>query len=159
MIKKFLLILSVITLLATECFAEKIAVKISPTQILSTHRDEIETGDIIEFETANDVYFDEKIYIKASTPVYAAVDYVHENGWGGDGAEIIFKKFTTKDTLGNKISTESQVIIRGNDILMKNFISAGRIKQLKILPVFIGHYIRGAEVFVQPDTEVYNIFI
>lgn len=150
------IILSILLLLsANTAFAEKYPVKIMPAQIIATCHDEIETGDKIKFTTINDVYKNNSLYIKAGTPVIGKVDYIDENGWVGDNAEILLKKFKTKDINGNSVVIKSNVTINGFEEL--------KDKNPKIQRFF--HYlsapIRGKEVEIIPskDTSTFTLWL
>ena len=131
-------------------FAEKIPVKIEPVQIISTHHDEVEVGDKIKFRTAKDININGKLYIKADTPVYGIVDFIHNNGWAGDNAEIKFNKFITQNISGEKIEIDYPVSIKGNHETanaIKTFVS-----EITLL-------VRGSEIYIEPDSFYINIFI
>lgn len=151
MIKKNILFILLFFLLTTPTFAEKTPVKIAPAQIISTNHDEIEVGDWVNFETVNDVYVNGNLYIKKNTPLYGFVDFVHPNGWVGDSAEVRFKIFETSDLNGKKVIINYPLILNGNN--SKN----NAVKQYFAI-VFL-RLIRGAEMCVEPDTKIFNIFI
>jgi hypothetical protein len=142
-------------------FAEKIPVKIVPNQIISTHHDEVEVGDIIKFRVLRDVFCGKDVLISKDAPVYGKVDYVHENGFGSDGAEIIFKTFYLKDNNGNKIISNTNLSIDGTEEMTQKLINSNWKNRIKMTPIYIGHYFRGGEILLTPsDTRrIYNIFI
>ena len=131
--------------------AKKIPVRIAPTQIISTNHNEIEVGDWICFEIVNDVYDDNQLYIKKGTKVIGIVDFLHPNGWLGDAADIKFNKFMTVNSSGKKIEIYSPLNLNGN-ILLKN-------ESKQLLSYFLTALIRGSEIFIEPDTKNFNIFI
>lgn len=161
---KIIYFLILMIIFALPVCAEKIPVKIAPIQIISTHDDQIEVGDKLDFETVNDIYCDNNLIIKKGTKVIGFVDFFHQNGWGGDSAEIKLKRFQTKDVNEKTINFESKLVIKGSQnsgstkgcaIIYSSFhnlISWG--EGFSILGL-----IRGSEVFVEPDTTIYNIFI
>lgn len=51
-------------MLAPVANAEKLPIKITPTQVITTSADEIEVGDWIKFKTVNDVFYKNKLLIK-----------------------------------------------------------------------------------------------
>lgn len=151
MIKKNIFFIFLFFILTTPAFAEKIPVKITPVQIISTNHDEVEVGDWINFETANNVYADGHLYIKKHTPIQGSVDFVHPNGWANDKAEISINKFYLKDINNKKCEINSNLKI-------KTVLSAKpSIKDL------FGYYVlgifRGSEIYIEPDTKTFNIFI
>lgn len=79
--------------------SENTPIKIKPDQKISTCYDEIEVGDKIKFSTVKDVYKNGKLYIKKDTPIYGTVDYVSENGWSYDNAQIDFKNSKQKQQM------------------------------------------------------------
>ncbi len=135
--------------------SEDTPVKIIPAQLISTSHNEIEVGDKIKFETAKDVYKNGKLYIKKGTPVYGLVDYVSENGWAYDNAQIDLKKFYTKSFEGKKITINSHLAINGFDIL--------KYKGKKYAQFFnyCGIAFRGKEVEIIPgkDNIEFNIWL
>lgn len=144
-------------------FAEKIPVKITPIQIISTHHDETEIGDWINFEIIEDVYFDDNIYLKKGTKVIGVVDYVHNNGWLGDAAEVTFKKFVTADVNHKRVEIDYPVLLNGN-ILLKDQSKQYAIRVLDnianmidFIPIFA--LVRGSEIQLEPDTKTFSIFI
>lgn len=151
MIIKNILFIVLFFLLTTPAFAEKTPVKIAPAQIISTNHDEIEVGDWINFETVNDVYVNGNLYIKKNTPLYGFVDFVHPNGWAGDSAEVRFKIFETSDLNGKKVIINYPLILNGNN--SKN----NDVKQY--LAIVFLRLIRGAEICIEPDNKIFNVFI
>lgn len=148
--KMIIMALLTFALMPQAAFAEKTPVRIAPAQIISTHHDEVEVGDWIKFSTVNDVYVNEKLYIKKDTPILGAVDFFQPNGWAGDNAEIKFKKFVTTDVSGKKVNIVSPVEIKGN-------AKANDIKQY--VAWVLSTIIRGSEIYIEPDTKSFNIFI
>lgn len=151
MIKKISCILILLISTANVSFAEKMPVKISPIKVISTHHDEIELGDKIPFEVVNDVYDNGKLYIKKETLVIGTVDFIHPNGWAGDNAEIWFKNFLILMPDKNNIKLDYTLKIVGNSN------KANNIKQA--IAYYIIRLVRGSEIFIEPDTKIFNIFI
>lgn len=150
--KKTLLILFIILLIASQSAnAEKIPVKIAPTQVISTHKDLIEVGDNINFEVVNDIFLNENLYIKKGTPIIGTIDFFHPNGWAGDNAEIKFVKFKTTDANNKEIIINYPLNINGNTL------KANDIKQYISWVITI--LVRGSEINIEPDTKIFNIFI
>lgn len=153
MIKKMVFI-SLLFVFTMPAFAEKIPVKITPIQVISTHHDELEVGDKIEFEIVNDVYKDNKLLLKKGSAITGIVDFVHPNGWFGDEANVKLINFSTADANDKKVEISYPVNIKGG-------IVRSETKQYWIRYFFnyLGFIIRGAEISVEPDTKIYNIFI
>lgn len=149
--KKFIYLIIFTALISQPVFAQKLPLKITPVQIISTHKDQIQVGDWIEFEAAYDVYKNDKLYVAKGTPVIAVVDHVHENGWVTDNAEITFKTFYTKDVSGKKIEFESLFKLNQRMLVKKD------MKEL--LKTEIPAVIRGSEIFIEPDTHTFNVFL
>jgi len=155
-------------LVAAPAFAEKIPVKIAPAQVISTGHDEIEVGDWIEFETVNDVYKEDSLFLKKNSRIVGVVDFVHSNGWGGDGAEIKFKTFYVADINGKKNTIESPLVLNGSNLngntnKFKSIFSNGAnnlylVNSLAIIAKPLV-FIRGSEIFIEPDTVTFNLFI
>lgn len=133
------------------CLAEKVSFKITPLQLISTENDEVEVGDTIDFISVKDVYMNGNLFIARNTHVSGIVDFVHQNGWAGDRAEIWIKKFyvKTKDDKKIEINYPIKIIKTPQDC-----------KHLKDYFVYyVLGSIRGSEIYIEPDTKVYNIFI
>ncbi len=142
---------ALLLIFARPCFAEKIPIKITPDEIISTNHDEVEIGDWIEFQSVDDVYMNDKLYIAKTTPIIAVVDFVHPNGWGGDNATINLKTFKT-------INTDNQKIEINFPITIKTTSEQANTLNKKIT-YYILRVIRGSEIFIEPDTKAFNIFI
>lgn len=138
-------------LLFYPAYAEKIPVRIAPIQIISTHHDEVEIGDNMYFEVANDVYKNNSLYIKKGTNVAARVEFLHPNGWLGDSAEIKFDDFITTDVHNNKVNIKYPMVLNGN-IILKN-------ESKQSIAYLFTFLVRGSEIYVEPDTKAFNIFI
>lgn len=151
MIKNFIYILILFIFAANPCFADKIPVKIAPTKVISTHHDEVELGDKIPFEVVNNIYIDNKLYIKKGTTVIGTVDFLHPNGWAGDSAEIWLNHFLIMIPEKKNINADYTLKIVGNSS------KANNIKQA--IAYYIIRLVRGSEVFIEPDTKIFNIFI
>lgn len=169
--KKILPVLVLFFFVILPACAEKIPVRIAPLQAISTHQDDVETGDWIKFEVADDVYVNDAIYLKKNTEVTGIVDFVHPNGWGGDCAQIYFKKFYTRDVNDKKVEIIYPVNINGKSEMATAFRDVPE-RALNYVPrfLYLGHYValgfryvpfvvRGSEIFVEPDTKTYNVFI
>lgn len=135
--------------------SENTPIKIKPAQKISTCYDEIEVGDKIKFSTVKDVYKNGKLYIKKDTPIYGTVDYVSENGWSYDNAQIDLKKFKTKIVDGKIINITSPLSINGFDIM--------KYKGKRIAQFFnyCGVVFRGKEVEIIPqkDNIEFNLWL
>lgn len=131
--------------------AGKIPVKISPVQIISTNHDEVETGDWINFEATHDVYVNDKLYIRKNTPISGFVDIVHPNGWANDKAEIYISKFDFNDTNNKRCETNSPLRIQT--------VPDAKPHIKELFTYYVLGTFRGSEIFIEPDTKIYNIFI
>lgn len=151
MIRKvlFLILLSMLQILPA-C-AEKIPVKICPAQIISTNHDEVETGDRINFETAHDIYVDGNLYIKKDTQIFGSVGLVHPNGWGNDKAEIYINKFYFNNLNNKQCEIDSPLRIQT--------VPDAHPKVKDLFAYYVLGMFRGSEIYVEPDTKTYNIFI
>src|SRR5574344_1296969 len=155
--KRILLVLIFFLVISSPVFAEKISVRIEPVNVISTHHDEIELGDIIKFNVTNDVYLNDKLYITAGTPIYSRVDFFHPTGWAGDCAEIRYNDYKTKSVNNELVEIHYPVIIDGNDIKSND----SRIFLSNLFFPFIRFmaFIRGAEIYLEPDEKPINLFI
>lgn len=154
MIKKFSIIIFFFLISSNLALAtEKIAVLITPNQIISTDHDEVEFGDTLNFKVVKDVYKDNSIYIKKNAPVICEVDYVSPNGWAGDSAYIQIKKFKILDSNNKWINFSYDFKILGRYCRnpVDNIFKVG-FHYLAIL-------IRGDEVNLIPTQQSFNVFI
>lgn len=149
--KIFIIFLVLLTTFFSKVYAEKIPVTISPLQLISTNHDEIETGDYISFVVVNDVYLHDKLYIKKGTIIEGFVDFCHPNGWAADSAEININSFETNDINDKKVVINYPFELKGNNL------KDSCIKQR--CSCFFTSLIRGSEIYIEPDTYVFNIFI
>ncbi len=132
----------------------KIPVKIAPLEPISTAFDETEVGDRVPFLVVDDVYKDGKLFIKKDTTMYGTVDYVKENGWIGDNAEVEFKTFRVRNANGKLTTFNSELLLTGFNTLKwynpawKRFFN------------YCSLIFRGNEVDINPNTSnpVFNIW-
>ncbi len=134
---------------------EDTPLKITPAQKISTCYDEIEVGDKIKFVTIKDAYKNGKLYIKKGTPVYGIVDYVSNNGWTYDNAQIDFKTFKLKNINGQTITLSSPLSINGFEILQY------KGKRFAQFFNYCGVIFRGKEIEIIPnqDNIEFNIWL
>ena len=149
--KKLLLIIVCMLTFTPIASAEKLPIKITPTQVISTHTDEIEVGDWVKFKTINDVFYKNKLFIKKDTPVVGVVDHVHENGLVADNAEIIFQTFYVRNIEKDLVKFNYPLYIGRRNSVCKTF---GDKVEKYFLVIF-----KGNEVDVQPESTVYNLFL
>lgn len=143
--------------LALPVFAEKIPIKITPVEVISTSHDEVEVGDKINFQVVDDVYVDGKLYIKKYSPIKGTVDFVQPNGWGGDSAEVKFCSFETHDADRKKVVISDTILIRGTTDKINN--TKQIIQGINYFVDYLLVFLRGSEIFIEPDTRAYNVFI
>lgn len=152
--KIFLIVMLLFT--ANTVSAEQIPIKIYPAQDISTCYDQIETGDKILFRTdTNRTYDYPSLKLKPNSQVIGIVDYVQENGWLADNAQIQFKKFIIPQKNGNDIITYSNLTIDGFEELKYRYPKIKRIfEYISVIP-------RGKEVDIRSkkDKSVYNIWV
>ena len=149
--KKIIFILCLLIFSTQTAFAEKIPVKITPIQIISTHNDEIEVGDWIKFKVLNDVYCNDNIYINKDTVVTGIVDSVHENGIIADNAEIVFKKFLLRNAKNDLITINYTLILNRDNVVCYSLGDK--------LAKYIGVIFKGNEIKVKPEATTYNLFL
>lgn len=135
--------------------SEDTPVRITPAQKISTCYDEIEVGDKIKFSFVKDVYKDGNLYLKKGDLIYGIVDYIDDNGWYYDSAQIDFKYFKTKTVDGKTITIESPLTINGFEILK---YKSNRTAQFFN---YCGGAFRGKEVDINPQKEKiqFNIWV
>lgn len=153
--KKLIIILTIL-LSANSVLAEQVPIKIYPAQDISTCFNEIEAGDKIQFKTDSKRTYNYKdLKIEAGSPVIGIVDYVQENGWFADNAQVQFKKFIIPQKNGKNIIVNSNLTIDGFEELKH------RHPKFKRFFEYAGVIVRGKEVDIrsQKDKPVYNIWI
>lgn len=153
--KKLILILSLFLLSSNIVFAEKVPIKIAPAENISTAYDQIEIGDYLKFKVINDVYYNNQVFIKKDTPILAKVDFLSENGWVSDNAEIESQHFITHDAEGKKVSFESHLYINGFELLKT------KGKRLAQFFNYIGAISRGKEIDIKygVDKPIFTIWL
>lgn len=150
MIKKYLLFIFML-LFVLPVSANELQLVISPVQVISTNSEDLEVGDKIKFLAVKDVYLNNKIYISKDSEICGTIDFIHNNGWMGDKAEILVNEFYVRTNEDKNIMIKYPLKISASS------------KDCKHLKDYFKHYvlgsIRGPEIFIEPDTKIYNIFI
>lgn len=148
---KKIILVAILLLNANFVLAEKVPLKLVPAQNISTCHDEIETGDKILFMAKNNP----KMKIKQDIGIIGIVDYVQDNGWGPESAEIQFKKFIVTLADGKQVTYNSPLTINGFEELKYRYPKSKRF--FEYIPVFL----RGKEIDIrtEKDKPVYNIWI
>lgn len=153
--KKIFILLAVFILTNTIASAQKLPVRITPGENISTAYDEIEVGDNLKFKTMQDIYYNQKLYIKKDTPVYAQVGLLSDNGWAFDHAEINFKKFVTTDVNNNTITINDDLTINGFELIKTKGKRPAQFFN------YIGVIFRGKEIDIKysQDIPVFTIWL
>lgn len=153
--KKIILLLTLILISTNAVFAERIPVKITPAQDISTVYNEVQIYDPLKFKIENDVYYNKKILIKKDTYIIGTVDYVMENGWAYDNALIQIKDFKTKDVNDNLVQINSSITLDGFELLKT------KGKRFPQFFNYIGVIVRGKEVDIKNgvDKPVFTIWL
>lgn len=117
--KKLFILIAIILISSCNSFAveEKLPIKIAPLEPISTAYDETEVGDRVPFLVLEDVYKNNKVFIKKDTTLYGTVDFVKENGWFGDNAEVEFKIFRVRNAQGKLTTFTSNLTLTGFNTL------------------------------------------
>lgn len=162
--KKLFLFQLLFMLTLAPAFAEKIPVRLENTAMISTHKDEVELGDLVPFKVVNDVYLNNKIYIKKDTKVVGFVDFVQENGWAGSGAEIKFKKFVTKNVQNEVVTINYPITLDGNAerfAATTNYATTQSPLYLSFMGTISSAFmlVRGHELEIKPQKAVFSVFI
>ena len=124
---------------------EEAAIQLRPAQKISTCYNEIEAGDKIRFIVTDDVYKNGKIFISKGAPLVGVVEYISDNGWYYDNAEIELKTFRVRDVNGNIVTINNDVIINGFEVI--------KYKRKKFAQFFnyCGVIFRGKEIEILKD--------
>jgi hypothetical protein len=109
---------------------QKLPVQIVPAQRISTTHNQIQTGDAVKFKTFE------------GAPVIGIVDYVNNNGWWFDSAQIDFKTFKM-----NGKTINSPLIINGLDVIK---YKGNRPAQFFN---YVGVMYRGKEIEIIPEKD------
>lgn len=135
--------------------SETTPAKIKPAQHITTCYDEIEVGDKIKFTVIKDIYKNGELYIRKDTPIYGIVDYISDNGWSYDNAQIDIKYFKTRTVDGDMLNIESPISINGFEILKY------KGKRFAQFFNYCGIALRGKEIEIIPekDNVQFNIWI
>lgn len=148
---KKILITAILLLCANCAFAERVPIKLIPAQNISTCYDEIEPGDKIYFVAKSSP----KLKIQMNTAIVGIVDYVQDNGWGPENAEIQFKKFIITLENGKQVTYNSSLTINGYEELKYRYPKTKRFFE------YFGLVVRGKEIDIREgkDKPVYNIWV
>lgn len=149
--KKIILFLICIIFVPQIAFAEKIPVKITPIQEISTFNDAVEVGDWIKFKVVNDVYYGNNLYIKKDTIVTGIVENLHENGLIADNAEIYFQEFKLRTVDGKLITIKYPLYLNRSNSVCYNFLDKAK--------KYVGVIFKGNEVYIKPYTTTYNLIL
>lgn len=153
--KKIIFTFLAILLASNTVLANEIPINIAPTNVISTKNNDYSVGDKIKFAITKDVYVNKKLYIKAETPVFATVDYYTQNGWCFDKAQLKLTPFKTTDTNGNAININDKLLLEPPKLKAKTKLVLGT----KYFVQGITWLIRGREIYIEPDSESYTIYI
>ncbi|MBO7672171.1 hypothetical protein J6S88_02055 [bacterium] len=151
--KKLILLFTILLFGLCSFGAEKLPIKIAPVNDMSTIHDEAEVGDIVEFKIVRDVIKNDKVFIHEGTKIYGQIDYIKENGWCFDNAQIEFKNFEIIPENGKILKFESSLTIDGFEMLQYYYPKWKRGFQ------YIGSAFRGKEIDLANDKDViFNIW-
>ena len=140
--KKLLLIIFCILVFTPVANAEKLSIKITPAQVISTNTNKIKVGDWIKFKTLNDVFYKNNLFIKKDTPIVGVVDHIYKNDLSANNANILFRTFYVRNVEKDLVKFDSPLSIgRRNSVC-------------KFLIIF-----KGNKADIQPESTVYNIFL
>lgn len=155
--KKIFYTFILILIFHTSACAETAYLQITPMEAISTHYDEVEVGDTIEFSAVEAVFQNDKLLINKGQVVLGKVDFIKPNGWLGDPAEITFKKFSTKTVDGKILNINSKLTLDGNKSRNSEFKEG--VATLPRLLYIVTFWIRGSEIGLLPNSEVFSIEI
>lgn len=147
--KKIIFVLMCLIFSVQTAVAEKLVLKITPIQEISTKNDEVEVEDWIKFKTVNDVFYNNKLYIKKGAIVIGIVNSVHENGLIADNAQIDFSEFKVKDVNNKLVTIKYPLVLNRKNSVCYNF--ADKVKK------YFGVAFMGNEIYIKPETTTYNL--
>ena len=126
---------------------EKYPIRIVPAENIATTHDEVELGDKLLFKVKSDVYIDSNLLFKKDTLVIGVVEFMQDNGWANDNAEIHISKFILKDVSDEVITIESPIQLNGFELL--------KTKGKRFLQFFnyFGILFRGKEVDIKSGVD------
>ena len=128
-----ILILGVIFTSLQSAFAQKIPVEITPKEKITTSC-QIAEGDYLEFKVLN-----------STDIVRGTVTKYEPNGFGGKEAILIIDDFRTLNS-DNKYS--GTIALNGN-----------QHNQIMEFFSFLAQFVRGGEVTVLPDKDIFNLWV
>ncbi|MDD3593668.1 MAG: hypothetical protein PHX18_03470 [Candidatus Gastranaerophilales bacterium] len=149
----------ILFIILTMCFtlnyasAQPLPLKIMPTEIITTAHDEIAVGDKLLFKLVTDVKMDNKVIYTAGTPVVVYVDYVTENGFCYDNANIWSRKVWVKHNGIYQGPYETELSINGLNVLK------GLQPRTRRFFEYIGVVFRGKEINYNPERDKWNTTI
>lgn len=155
--KKTLYAIILTLILYAPVCAETTYLQITPIEAISTHFDEVEVGDTLEFSAVEAVFQNDELLINKGQIVLGKVDFIKPNGWLGDPAEIIIKKFNTKTIDGKILTIDTKLTLDGNKSRNSEFKEG--VATLPRLLYILTFWIRGSEVGLLPNSAVFSIEI
>lgn len=147
MVKKSLLVLILILLLAQITMAKELQVKIySPTKI-TTSNPYLQEGDNINFVLAEDLYLNSKPYLKKGEIVTGVITNITNNSFVCKEASIYAENFKVKNVNGKLVSLNGVIYKKGHTHeLFTQFIP------------FVPEIIRGGEVQIKPQKDTFILY-
>lgn len=131
-----------------------IKVAISPTSIIKPNKSSKE-GEKVTFKVLNDVYSNEKIYIKKETPVEAFIETLTPPSRGGDPAQLNIGRFTTTDINGNKIDLHGEIQKQGANraIWVRPLTDIASNVHIYAAPLLLLYFIKGGKAEINTNQE------
>ena len=142
MIKKSILVLSLIFLLNTCAFAKDVPVKVETLLKISTSDVSLHEGDSITLNVANDIYVNSKLYIRKGAIAEGIVTSLVDNGFTCQEASIYAENFRVKTVNGDMVKLKGIVYKKGrNHYMVTQFLPFGYV------------FIRGGEAQILPEED------
>ncbi len=135
------------------CASEKVPIFITPNELISTNKDDVDIGDTLSFILIKDVYVSSKLLYPKNTPVEAYVDYVYDNGFVADSAYIQISEFRILNQENKWDVIPYPLKIYGNECRSRNE------QFLKKNFHYVAKLIRGDEVNIEPGMKNFTLFI
>lgn len=150
MLKKILisLVLFLLLDLNSSAFSKDIPVPLITNTKISTSNVNLQEGDNINLLVADDVYLNNKLYIKKGSNAVGVITSLTKNDFTCQEAQIYAEQFKVKNVDGNIVKISGVVHKEGrNHSLMTQYMPFGY------------HIIRGGEAQILPEKDTFTLYL
>ena len=124
-----------------------------------TSKNDVKLGQTVTFETTEDIYKNNKLFIRQKTPVTAYVELITKAGRYGDPDEIELGRFCTKDINNNAVEIDGTIRKQGADRgkWAKPLYYIGISAPFPCAPLMLFYFVKGGKSKIK-ETEVFKLY-